>query len=243
MELSEQGGKLIFSKVEQALALFSEAETIISQTQNSATGVIRIGASETIFEYFLSDKIAEFYEKYPAVKIELRSDVTPNTVAQLKANHIDVGFVNLPIDENDAELKLYGNRMRISDTFVAGGKLKDLANGTISLSLLEKYPIITLEKNTVARRSLENFFQSIGLTLQPAIEVGSWDMMKRFVSRGMGLGVIPKEYAEKEILDGSLVPLVTDPVLPVRSVGVLLLKNSPVSFAVRTFLEACGLRI
>ena len=54
MELSAQGGKMIFSKIEQALALFAEAETLVTQINTAATGAIRIGASETIFEYFLS---------------------------------------------------------------------------------------------------------------------------------------------------------------------------------------------
>ena len=79
MELSAQGGKAIFAKVEQALRLFSEAETIITQINTQATGTIRIGASDTIFEYLLADKIVEFHEKFPAVKIELLSDVTPRT--------------------------------------------------------------------------------------------------------------------------------------------------------------------
>ena len=242
MDLSAQGGKMIFSKIEQALTLFAEAETLVSQINTSATGAIRIGASETIFEYFLSEKIVEFHEKFPAVKIELRSDVTPNTVEQLKARQLDVAFVNLPIEE-DPDLKLYGNRMRISDSFVVGEKYKALSENPIGLSTLEKYPIITLEQNTVARRSLDNFLQSIGVTLKPAVEVGSWDMMKRLVAKGMGLGVIPTEYAEKEINEGTLYKLITDPVLPVRSVGVLLLKNAPVSYAVRAFLDAFGLQI
>ena len=50
MELTAQGGKVIFSKVEEALSLFSEAESMISQINTSATGTIRIGASDTIFE-------------------------------------------------------------------------------------------------------------------------------------------------------------------------------------------------
>ena len=79
MELSAQGGKLIFSKVEQALYLLNEAEDMIAQLNTSASGTIRIGASDTIFEYFLADKIVEYHEKFPAVKIELLSDLSIRT--------------------------------------------------------------------------------------------------------------------------------------------------------------------
>lgn len=236
MELSETGGKLIFKEVERALELLNEAENRIEQTKAEATGTIRIGASDTIFEYFLADKIVDYHEKFPAVKIELMADFTPDTIEKLKANRCDVAFVNLPI-EIDPELHLDENCARLNDIFIAGEKFDELSMDVISLEKLKKYPLILMDKNTVARRSLESFFRSIGVELQPSIEVGSWDLMKRLVARGMGIGVIPKQYALRELGTEELFEVRTDPVLPVRSVGMLLPKNQPVSYALHSFIE------
>ncbi len=237
MELSAQGGKLIFDEVERALALFNQAETRLAEVQTSATGLIRIGASDTIFEYFLSDKIVDFHERFPAVKIELMADFTPDTIEKLKANRCDVAFVNLPISE-DPELDLYGNCMRLNDVFIVGEKYQELTNeGTMSLAKLVKYPLIVMNKNTVARGALDNFFTSHGVELQPSIEVGSWDLMKRLVARGMGVGVIPREYAQQALQAKELFEISTDPALPTRSVGMLLPKNASVSYALHSFLE------
>lgn len=237
MELSEQGGKLIFDEVERALTLFNQAETRLNEVQNSATGLIRIGASDTIFEYFLSDKIVEFHERFPAVKIELMADFTPDTIEKLKAHRCDVAFVNLPIAE-EPELDLYGNCMRLNDIFIVGEKYKELANGgTMSLMKLVKYPLIVINKKTVARKSLEDFCTAHGIELQPSIEVCSWDLMKRLVSSGMGVGIIPREYACRRIASGDLCEVETDPVLPARSVGMLLPKNAAISYALHSFLE------
>ncbi len=236
MTLSAQGGKVIFNEVERALGLLNEAENRIEEMKNSATGLIRIGASDTIFEYFLADKIVEFHERFPAVKFELTADFTPDTIEKLKANKCDVAFVNLPISP-DPDLKLYGNCMRLNDVFVVGEKYKSLAAQTTSLRELKNYPLILMEENTVARRSLNGFFSSLGLDLQPSIEVGSWDLMKRLVARGMGVGVIPREYAKSNMDSGALFELKTDVALPVRSVGMLLPKNAHVSYALHTFIE------
>ena len=236
MTLSAQGGKVIFNEVERALSLLNEAENRIEEMKNSATGVIRIGASDTIFEYFLADKIVEFHERFPAVKFELTADFTPDTIEKLKADKCDVAFVNLPISP-DPDLKLYGNCMRLNDVFVVGEKYKELAEHTVSLTELKKYPLILMDQNTVARRSLHNFLSSLGVDLQPSIEVGSWDLMKRLVLRGMGVGVIPREYAASQLQSGSLFEIKTDPALPVRSVGMLLPKNAPVSYALHSFIE------
>lgn len=237
MELSAQGGKLIFNEVERALALFNQAENRLNEVQNSATGLIRIGASDTIFEYFLSDKIVEFHERFPAVKIELVADLSPATIENLKAHRCDVAFVNLPIAE-EPELTLYGDCMRLNDIFIVGEKYKELANeGTMSLTKLAKYPLIVMNKNTVVRTSLENFFTAHGVELQPSIEVGSWDLMKRLVSSGMGVGAIPREYACNRMANGELFEVKTEPALPARSVGMLLPKNAAISYALHSFLE------
>ncbi len=236
MELSAQGGKLIFKEVERALKLLYEAEARLAQTKASATGSIRIGASDTIFKYFLADKIVDYHEKFPAVKIELLADLTPDTIEKLKADRCDVAFVNLPI-EPDEELRLDESNARLHDIFIAGEKFMELSTEVLSLEKLKEYPLVFMDKNAVVRRSLDAFFRSVGVELAPSIEVGSWDLMKRLVARGMGIGVIPREYAGRELRDGSLFEVQTDPVLPVRSVGMLLPKNRPVSYALHSFIE------
>lgn len=71
------GGKIdLFQSGTGQLFLLEEAESMIEQLNTSATGTIRIGASDTIFEYFLADKIVEYHEKFPGVKIELLSDIS-----------------------------------------------------------------------------------------------------------------------------------------------------------------------
>lgn len=236
MLLSAQGGRVIFNEVERALALLSEAENRIQEMKKSATGTIRIGASDTIFEYFLADKIVEFHERFPGVKIELVADFTPDTIAKLKADKIDVAFVNLPI-EPDSELKLYGSCMRLNDVFITSDKFGELTEKTVPMAELKKYPLIMMDENTVARRSLNNFLSTLGLTFTPSIEVGSWELMKRLVLRGMGVGVVPREYTVRCLQDGTLKEVKTDPALPVRSVGMLLKKNAPVSYSLHCFIE------
>ncbi len=236
MQLSAQGGQLIFEAVENALHLLSTAENRIAEQNSSATGTIRIGASDTIFEYFLADKIVQFHEKFPAVKIDLQADITPQSIEKLKADKIDVAFVNLPIPP-DPDLQLYGNCMRLNDVFITSDKFPELTTGVHSLSELKKYPLVLMDKNTVSRRSTDNFFTSLGVEFQPSIEVGSWDLMKRLVASGMGVGVIPREYITAMLEEQTLCQIKMDIALPARSVGMLLKKNAPVSYALHCFID------
>ena len=94
-----------------------------------------------------------------------------------------------------------------------------------------------MDEATVARRSLDNFMQSLAVDIEPAMEIGNWDLMKRLVLRGMGIGVIPREYVTRRLQDGSLFEVKTDPELPARSVGMLLPKNASVSYALQAFIN------
>lgn len=234
MELSAHGGKLIFKQVEQALKLLEEAESTILEGQNSATGTIKIGATDAIFSYLLVDKIVKFNEKYPAVRIELITGTTPETLTQLKENKCDLAFVNLPIEDRD--VKLINTVAHLSDVFVAGEKFAKLKGEKINIADLQQYPILMIGSNTVAREALSDYTRTLGIRLHPDIEVENWDLMLKLAVSGMGIGCVPREYAQQFIDSGELFEVNVVPQLPVRGVGIVLSKNTPVQFAVKEFI-------
>lgn len=235
MELSMQGGKLIFRQVEEALRLLEEAESKLIELKTTATGTVRIGATDAIFSYILADKIVAYNEKYPAVKIELITGTTPETLEQLKEGKCDVGFINLPIEDRDVNFT--GTVAHLSDVFVAGNKYSHLKGKKVNLSDLQQYPLLMIESNTVARAALSAYTQTLGIQLHPDIEVENWDLMKKFTSCGMGIGCIPREYAVEQIENGELFELDVVPQLPVRGVGIALPKNTPVQYALKEFIS------
>lgn len=235
MELSVAGGKLIYNQVEEALRLLDSAENTLTQLKTTATGTIRIGATDSIFYHVLADKIAQYNVKYPTVKFELISSTSPYTVSRLKEGKCDIAFVNLPMEDND--VKFYGTISHLSDVFVAGERYSRLKEQIIPLKRLQELPVIMIEENTVVRRSLSAFMGNLGINLHPDIEVSNWDLMIKLVIKGMGIGCIPREYCQKELEEGTLFELKTDPSLPVRGVGIALAKHAPVSFAMKEFIS------
>lgn len=240
MELSVQGGKLIFKQVEEALALLDDAENKLIELKTTASGTIRIGSTDSIFSNILADKIVEYNEKYPAVRFELITGTTPETVMQLRENKCDIGFINLPIEDKDVNFT--GTVAHLSDIFVASAaKYGDLKGVKIDLRDLQEYPLLMMEPNTVARRAFSSYTQSLGITLSPDIEVANWDLMLKLARKGMGIGCVPREYAVKELERGDLFEVDISPALPVRGVGMALPKNVPVAFALREFMSLFNL--
>ncbi len=234
MELSAVGGKIIYSQVEEALTLLSEAEKKLTELKTVATGKIRIGATDSIFSHVIADKLAEFNEKYPSVKLELKSSTSPYTLSQLKEGKCDIAFINLPLE--DDEVRFYGTVTHLNEVFVAGKKYTELDGIEIPLKRLQEFPLMTIEENTVSRRAFASFVDSLGLNMNPDIEVANWDLMKKLVIKGMGIGLIPREYCRDELDNGEIFELKTTPSLPVRGIGIAISRHLSLSFAMKEFL-------
>ncbi len=236
MELSAQGGKIIFDDVEQAVKLLYGVEQKLAALKQNATGTIRIGASETIFQYLLSKKIVQYSERYPQVKLELISETSPKIIALMKRDECDIGFLNLPIAGCE-DIVIQKSIAFLNDIFIAGERFRELEGQTLSVKDLQKYPLLLMEEETVSRCAVNHYGVSHGVNFKPAVEVNSWGFMKHLVMNGMGIGCIPREYSLNKLSNGSIFEVNVNPPMPVRSVGMALSENVNMTFALQSFIN------
>lgn len=235
MELSDTGGKQIFSTVEHALRLLTDAENKYSELKNTATGVVRICASDTVSTHFLLKYIKEYHEKYPNVNLILENGTSAETIELLKNKKGDIGFVNLPIDDKDIHLS--NTVMQLHDTFVASDKFSELFSQKIDLRRLQDYPLLMLELSTATRQAIVSFAHSQGIHLHPEIELASLELMTELAKNGIGIACIPREFVMHELEEGTLKEIKTNPELPSRAIGLALPKDTELTFAVKEFLK------
>lgn len=238
MELSDAGGKQIFATVEQALKLFEEAENRYAELKDTATGMVRICASDTVATHFLLPYIKKYHEKYPNVNLILQNGTSGETIELLKNNKGDIGFVNLPIDDSD--INLCNTVMQLHDTFVASDKFSELFGETIDLKRLQDYPLLMLELSTATRQAIVSFAHSHGIHLHPEIELASLELMVELAKNGIGIACIPKEFVKHELEQGTLKEIKTTPTLPARAIGLALPKQEGMIFAVKEFVKMIG---
>ena len=226
MELSDTGGKQIFPIVEQALRLFETAESKYAELKDTATGVIRICASDTVSTHFLLPYIKEYHQKFPDVNLILQNGTSNETIELLKNKKGDIGFVNLPIDDSD--ITLMNTVMQLHDTFVASDRFSELMTETVDLRRLQDYPLLMLELSTATRQAIVSFAHSHGIHLHPEIELAK---------TGIGIACIPREFVKHELAAGTLKEIKTNPSLPSRAIGLALPKDENLTFAVKEFLK------
>ena len=235
MQLSETGGKQIFAKIEQALRLFEEAENTYSEIKDTATGVVRICASDTVSTHILIPFVKKYHEKYPNVNLILQNGTSSETIDYLKNKKGDIGFVNLPID--DSNINLLSSVTQLHDTFVASDRFGELFGKEIELKTLQDYPLLMLELSTATRQAIVSFAHSQGIHLHPEIELASLELMTELAKNGIGIACIPKEFVVHELEEGTLKEIKTNPALPTRAVGLALPKHETLTFAVKEFIK------
>lgn len=231
-------GRMIYGYVEQANELFLTAESKFSQIKKLALGEIRIGASDTLTKHYLFPHIRAFTEQYPDLAIKLTNRTTGETLNYLRSGKVDVGFVNLPVE--DAHHFEIRECMELHDVFVAGGRMVDDARRIKDYADLTRYPVLLLERPSNTRVCLDGALAKMGVRLTPTMELGSIDTLVDFAKGGLGITCVPREYILDELKEGALTEIEFPTALPTRAIGMATLKEVPLTFAVQQFVRSLG---
>ena len=228
-------GEVLYKYIEQAYSFITTAEQKFAELQNLLSGEIRIGASDTLCRYFLIPHLEKFHHDFPEIRIQVTNKTTAEIISLLKLGKVDLGIVNLPL-ENENHLVIRESGV-IQDCFVAGPNYKFLAAAEISLADLARYPLLLLDKGTATRRYIDRFAASYGITLLPEVELGSIDLLVEFAKIGLGISFVIKDYLTTELAEQTLYEIKLREVIPPRKIGIVTLKDVPLSTVAKKFIE------
>lgn len=230
-------GTVLFSYIEQAYSYIALGEKKIAQLKHLTNGELRLGGSDSLLKHYLLPYLESYRLDYPGVKIHLMHGTTPEIISYLKEGTIDLGVVRMPIIDPQLEVK---ESIHLQDCFVAGSRYAELKGKVVTLQQLLQYPIILFSRNSRARMAITNLFNDYGYELKPEIELGSVDLLIEFARKGLGISFVTREFAAKELNEGSLFEIKLDVVLPPSQVGIMTLRNLPLSKAASEFITRIG---
>lgn len=229
-----QEGAILYSYIEQSQILISLAEEKMAALKNLDSGELRIGGSDSLFKHYLLPYLEDFHQKHPGIRLHLNHGTTPEVITFLKEGRIDLGVVRMPIVDPQLEVR---ESIQLQDCFVAGERYAELEGVVLTLEKLMEYPVILFSRNSRARMAISEIFRSYGYKLKPEIEVGSVDLLIEFAKRGLGISYVTREFVSKELEDGSLFEIKLDVKLPPSHVGIMTMRNMPLSSSARKFIE------
>jgi DNA-binding transcriptional LysR family regulator len=228
-----QEGEILYQYIDQAFNFISTAEKKITDVKNLLSGEVRIGVSDTLCKYYLVPYLKLFNTLHPAIKIHIICPTTPGIISLLKAGKIDFGIINLPYEDDRLEFK---SVMEIQDCFVAGEKYRYLSNKLQPLGEIVKNPLLLLERNSNSRLYIDRYFEANSISAVPAFELGNIDLLVHFARYDFGIACVIRNFIADELESGRLHEIKPIEKIPVRSIGVVWLRDVPLSTASRELI-------
>lgn len=225
-------GELVLARAVEVLTQLQHLQNDLTALQGMAQGRLRVGTSDTVCLYLLPLVVQAFRRHHPGVEIHLTNRPSREVVSLLIEGRIDFGIISLPVNEPQVESEYLCAR---ADVAICA---PDHPLATIvqpSLQQVAGYPLLLLEKGTASRAFFDQLL--VQARLSPQItDLGSIEVIKRYVEINLGVGIVPAMAVAAEVQAGRLQTLAL-PWLPVRAVGIVRRRHSPVTPAEQAFVQ------
>lgn len=164
-------------------------------------GTAAIGTSPATSRLLYGRLAERFHRDYPGVTLSLVEGAPYILLEGLDTGRLDLAILVNP--EPRASLEF---QPLVTERVYAIGAPKDrrLAKRRAGIADLADLPLILFPRPSGSRMYFERTAAQAGLSLQLAYEVESQDVLKEFVSRGLGYGLLPYSSVQKELEDGRI---------------------------------------
>jgi len=228
-----QAGNILYKYTSSAMELLETGLIRVESLKTLDEGELKIGASDTISSHFLLPHLEMFHRLYPNIKIQIINRVSNDAINLLKSGQIDIAFANLPLEDEDIEIR---ECMTVHDTFVAGNGYDNLKNKTLSRDDISKLPLILLEKKSNSRKYVEKNFLESGQILNASIELGAHELLLQLAKINLGISCVIKEFSEEYLNNEYVFELKQKQPIPERAIGYCYSKNLHLTPSMKEFM-------
>lgn len=177
-------GHDLFAITQKLLSFEAEAVDLLKALGGLETGNLKIGA---VGPYHVTEMLAAFGARYPGIKILVHQGNSREMLRQLLSFGVDIAVLDNV--EPDARLHTLPVGSHPIAAFV-NAEHPWFARQEVTLAELAGERLIFREQGSTTRRILEQAFAEVGLTAEPAMEIGSREAVWMAVEKGLGVGVV-----------------------------------------------------
>lgn len=198
----ERSGKRFTGVTEPGRVVLSIAQRILREAENlkrvgaefaaGDAGTLVLAATHTQARYALPVVVRDFVAQHPNVRLEMHQG-SPTQIAQWVVNgEADIGIATEALDQYSDLITLPVRQWSHCVIAPEGHPiLKSLSGpGTLALNELVRWPLITYDAAFTGRSRINRAFERVGAKPNIALTALDADVIKTYVSLGLGLGII-----------------------------------------------------
>jgi len=234
--LLTQAGEQLLHHAQKILSEMSQARESLRQLGKWGRARLRVGASTTACQYILPAVLREFKESFPQCLINVEPGDTPEAIALLRENRIDLALALQPKNEEKMEfVPLFTDEL----VFLMSPVHPWAAAGRVTREEIPRQYYVLYNKNSYTFRMVEEYFHADDMVLNTVMEFGSMEAIKELVKLSVGVSILAPWIAQKELRDKSLVSLPLGRRKLRRAWGILHWRGRRLSLAEETFVNLC----
>ena len=228
-----EAGRLLYGRAEQIFAVVDVIKNDMSGLGELRSGRLSIGTSDTNCAYILPPVVEAFRLSYPGVEIRLTDRMSPEVARLVVDGTVDFGIATLPVQDTRLDTEPLFRR---KDVVIARPDHPLASRSRLTLSHLSEEPLLALEEGSTSRGLTDRIFLEAAIQPRIAMELGSIEVIKKYVEIGLGIAIVPEVSVRAEIAGGRLSKLNVRGV-PSRQVGIVRRTGGHLSPSAEVFLS------
>lgn len=198
-----EAGETLLRHARRILEAQEAADLALAELKGLRRGRLRLAASSTPGAYLLPRVIAAFQQAHPGLEIRLQISNTLSALQAVQEGLSDLAVVGEP-PEAGPELLIEPLARDFLAVVVWPGH-RWAGGGPVAAGDLATEALVLREPGSSTRAVLERRLRSLGLKVQPALELGSTEAVREAVAAGLGATVISRLAVRTDLESGRLV--------------------------------------
>ncbi|MCY4624800.1 MAG: LysR family transcriptional regulator [Chloroflexi bacterium] len=230
VQLTAAGGHL----AELAKPLLRQIDSLPVETSSYASrGSLTVASTTEMMRNMLVDSIVAYRQTYPDTRLSVRSGRLPEVLRMVRDRDADLGFVPLTgrFSEFNVETLFTNERVLLA---AKGHPVLD--QPIESLHQIAQWPLIVNIGTRDNPTYIEGKLNEEGLDYNVVMRLDHFDAIKRYVSKGLGISVVPRIILEPD--DEVTLGIVgLGHIVDIQSVGIVTVRDTPMSRSSEQFVE------
>lgn len=183
-------GRIILELAERVMREMDNIKRVGEEFTQEETGHLTVATTHTQARYRLPAAVKAFMEKFPSVKLTIHQGNPTQVAEQVASGEADIGIATEALSNNEKILCLPCYQWNRCLVMPHGHPL--LNDPPLTLEKITRYPLITYDFAFTGGSLVSRVFGKEGLTPNVVLTAIDADVIKTYVTLGLGVGLLAK---------------------------------------------------
>jgi LysR family cys regulon transcriptional activator len=196
-------GELVLRSVELIMREVANLKRIGDEFSKQDVGTLSIATTHTQARYFLPGPVAQLRKRYPRVQVVLHQGMPEQVARMLRDDVAEIGLATESLQQHEELVSLPCYEWQHVLVVPTGHPLAETLRPT--LEQLAAYPLVLYHPTVSGRTRIDQAFERARLRPTVALEAIDSDVIKTYVSLGLGVGIVTELAMQTPAVDVDLV--------------------------------------